>query len=191
MKAAGRKVRASYHFEAIARVRGARWDLSRRIASEHSTVFRKCDELFVDPDKPPPPGADPRPHHERPQLFTAFLSAGARVDNRRPSLGFSLDLGVLVPEYEVDGRLWLRDHFEGGYLYRDKINLEAIPPSTGQDGWRLRYGFDSRTPNRATTQATPTAAGDALEFRIPIEQKSQPGILATLVLTARPWNQTG
>src|SRR5262245_31674206 len=42
----GKEIRASYHFEAIARVRGVHWDLSRRVASENSTIFRKYGELF-------------------------------------------------------------------------------------------------------------------------------------------------
>jgi hypothetical protein len=179
------KVRASYHFEAIARVRGARWDLSRRVAAEYSTVFRTYGELF--PQKAGQSGIEDRPHHNRPELFTAFLSSDARVDKRRRSLGFSLDLGVLVPDYEVDGLLWMKDHFDGGYLYREKINLEAIPPSKDNPQWGLRYGYDSRTPNRVSmkAEATPGPAPDTLEFRIPVVQKTNPGIDAALVLTAR------
>jgi hypothetical protein len=175
-RAAGEKVRASYHFEAIARVRGVHWDLSRRVASEHSTVFRRYDELFPDAAKLADPAV--RRHHERPHLFTAFLSSGARVEKRRRSLGFSLDLGVLVPTYEVDGVLWLKDHFDGGYIFRDKINLEAIPPGGEQRQWRLRFGYDSRTPNRVTMEADPLAGQGAVEFRIPVEQNSSPGIKA-------------
>ena len=181
-RASGSHVRASYHFECITRVRGVLWDLSRRVANENSAVFRTYGELFpndaVDGDTP---------HRNRPQMFTAYLNADARVTRNRASLGFSLDLGVLVPEYMVDGIFWAKDHFAGGYLYREKINLEAIPPDT--DGsWTLRYGIDSRTPNRATQEAERVQKGGALEFRIPVVQKSRPGIDATLVLTARSWN---
>jgi hypothetical protein len=130
-------------------------------------------------------------------LFTVFLSARAKVNARRASLGFSIDLGVLVPDYEVDGTLWLNNHHQGGYIFRDKINLEVIPPESDAGQWRLRYGLDSSTPNRATRSAgSPELADDAgvavgaghLEFRIPIVQKNRPGIDATLVLTAKPWN---
>ena len=206
----GRQVRASYHFECIARVRGASWDMSRRVAGENSTIFRRYGELF-----PEAAGPRDRPNRDRPQLFTAFLSARAKVNPRRKSLGFSIDLGVLVPEYEVDGELFLNNHYPGGYIFRDKLNLEATPPATDADQWQLRYGFDSSTPNRAThavaappaapsaAAASPaadapasdvpaaaevTTAADHVEFRIPIVQKNRPGIDATLVLTARPWN---
>ncbi len=42
----GSNIRASYHFESITRVRGALWDLSRRVANENSAVFRTYGELF-------------------------------------------------------------------------------------------------------------------------------------------------
>ena len=182
----GKQIRASYHFEAIAAVRGAHWDLSRRVANENSTVFRKYGELFPEQAQP---GLD-RPNHDQPHLFTVFLAARAKVNPQRRSLGFSLDLGVLVPDYEVDGALWIKNHYPGGYIFRDKLNLEALPPKTDADSWQLRYGFDSRTPNRATVTADSQVKDTSLEFRIPIVAKNQPGIDATLVLKAVAWNST-
>jgi hypothetical protein len=180
---AGRQVRASYQFEAIAKVRGAHWDLSRRVANENSTVFRKYGELFQDKA-----GPEDRSCHDFPELFTLFLSSDLRVDLQRRSLGFALDLGVLVPDYELDGILWLKTHFQGGYILRDKINFEATPPKTQNETWRLRYGFDSRSPNAVTLSADGVAKEGCLEFRIPIIQKHRPGINATLILTATRWN---
>jgi pimeloyl-ACP methyl ester carboxylesterase len=176
LKTAGRQVRASYHFEAVTTVRGAHWDLSRRLASENSTVFRRYGELF--PDKPQP---GDRPDHASPELFTTFLRNGARVDQTRPSLGFSVDLGVLVPEYQVDGALFLKDHYAGSYIFRDKLTLEATPG----DPWTLMYGFDSVTPNAAPNQALGTPVPDGFAFRIPVKRTANPGIDATLVLTAK------
>ena len=182
MRAEGKTVRASYHFECVSRVRGATWDLSRRVAAENSTVFRKYGELF--PDK----ARDwDREDHARPELFTAFLDSGARMDPTRDSLGFALDVGVLVPEYSVDGLLWLKNHYAGGYLFRDKINLEAFPPVNGE-GWRLRYGFDSRTPNRTTKLAECKVIDGMVTFSIPVQQPTRPGIDATLLISARGWN---
>jgi hypothetical protein len=163
-------------------VRGAHWDLSRRVADENSTVFRTYDELF------PKATSSGRPDHQRPELFTAYLSTAAKVVPQRASLGFSIDLGVLVPDYEVDGQLWLDHHYRGGYIFRDKLNLDAIPPKTGGDLWRLRYGFDSSTPNRATREAEGSMQDGKLKFRIPIVQKNRPGIDATLIITASDWN---
>jgi hypothetical protein len=181
---AGKQVRASYQFEVVARVRGAHWDLSRRLANENSAVFRKYGELF--PERATE-GID-HPNRHNPVLFNVHLDDGSKVISRRASLGFSIDLGVLVPDYQVDGMLWLNNHYPGGYIFRDKLNLEATPPKTDKDSWQLRYGFDSRTPNRATTLVDGTATDGRLEFRIPIVQKNRPGIDATLVLSASVWN---
>jgi hypothetical protein len=174
----GHEIKASYHFEVAGRVRGQYWDLHRRLTAENSAIFRSYDAL-TDPVGP-----------RHPHLFSTFLSARARVNKRRASLGFSIDLGVQVPQYEVDRRLQLDDHYEGGYLFRDKINLDVIPlpESDPKTQWRLRYGFDSSTPNRTSTEAEASTNGDALEFRIPIVQRTKPGIEAQLILTARPWN---
>lgn len=178
----GKKVRASYHFECIARVRGVHWDLSRRVANENSALFRTYGELF--PEKAQPTD---RPHLDRPHLFTAYLSSAAKVVRQRPSLGFTVDLGILVPDYVVDGFAWLKDHFPGGYIFRDKLNLETTPPDKPNQEWKLRYGFDSDTPNRATKPKAPIVRDGAIEFRIPIVQSARPGISAELILTARAW----
>lgn len=174
---AGQSIRASYHFDVIVRVRGGRWDLHRRTVETGGAVFRQFDEMF--------PRDGSRPRH--PHLFSAFLSTRHRVKANRPSLGFSIDLAVHVPEYEIDKKLWFDDHYAGGFLFRDKLNLEAIPPE-GDKPWRLRCGFDSDRPNQTKrTTLEGRADGEALEFRIPLEQRTRPGMKGTLVLRARPW----
>jgi hypothetical protein len=170
------KVRASYHFESILRVRGARWDLSRRLVEEGSAVFHKFDDMFD--------GAAPRPIH----IFTGFLSTSQRKNKRRKSLGFSLDLAAMVPDYEVDGFLWFDDHYEGGYLFRDKYNFEATPPNKDQS-WKLRYGLDSDSPNAATKSIGGVERNGAIVFTIPIDSKTRPGMKAAIELTCAPWNE--
>lgn len=174
----GKRIRASYHFETIVNVRGKDWDLHRRLTAEGSAVFRTYKEMLEDP-----PGEQRHPH-----LFSVFLSRGARVNSRRQSLGFAIELRVLVPRYEVDGFLFLNNYYAGGSIYQDKINVE-VTPADEPDDWKLRYGFDSKSPNetRHIADVDQVDAGE-LTFRIPIERKSKPGILATLRLRARPWN---
>src|SRR4029077_9566314 len=121
------------------------WDMHRRVAGENSAIFRSFDALFH-PDRTPD-GGEPR----FPQLFSAFLSTAQRVDTNDPTIGFSLDLRVLVPQYEIDGILFFKNHYEGGYLFRDKINFVATMPATPDKPWQLQYGFDSQSPNMATT----------------------------------------
>lgn len=185
-----REIRASYHFDAVVRVRQARWDLSRRRTDEGSAVFRKFDEMF-------PREAGQSPRH--PHLFSTYLALWARGEENA-SMGFSLDLAVHVPEYEVDGLLWMDDHFAGGTLYREKLNFELWPPEDEKSGWRLLWGRDSVSPNRAET---PLESRDPEElddlpkgfllkgdtvYVVPVRQDTRPGIDAELVLRARPWS---
>jgi hypothetical protein len=175
----GKEVKASYHFEVMVRVRGGRWDLHRRTVETNSAIFRTYEQLFELP-------SDQIRH---PHLFSTFLRGGARLNRKRASLGFSVELGVLVPEYEVDRRLWLDEHYEGGYLFRDKLNLEVTPPARGKS-WKLQYGWDSQTPNQTDPEQVVSgrAENGDLVFEIPVVKRSQPGIEATLELRARGWH---
>ena len=169
----GKKVRASYHVETVARVRGSRWDLHRRTTDEESAHFVTYDD-YVRGSK-------------QVHLLSAFLMDTARVKAERETLGFSLDLRVLVPEYVVDG-FWINDdHYDGGYLFRDKFNLElSLAPDAPP---RLLWGVDSQSPNQALQEvpAVPAGAGE-YEFRIPVAQNTTPGLRGTLVLRSRPWS---
>lgn len=171
----GKEVKASYHFESVARVRGERWDLSRRTVTEQSAIFVPYER--IEEGKPV-------------YLLSAFLMHSARKVKSRKTLGFSLDLGVLVPEYTVDEFLFLDDHYDGGYIFRDKINFEATlepgePP-------KVKYGFDSKTPNRTTRYADRTTEGPGdFTFSVPIHQDHAPGLDGTLLIRSRRWNEPG
>ncbi len=173
----GKKIRASYYFETAVRVRGARYDLHRRFFEEGSAVLRTFDEMLRPDDGP-----------RHPHLFSVFLSARNRTKRGTGPLVFSVDVAVRVPEYEVDHKLRIDDHIEGSYLYRDTLTLEAVPPPDEQAHWTIRYGYDSRTPGRATRDADMTKTDGGVEFRVPIESSSRPGIRAQLVLNAGAWN---
>lgn len=186
----GRQIKASYHFDVVIRVRRARWELHRRRTDENSAIFRKFDDLF------PRPGSGGRVRH--PHLFSTFLALWGRK-SRGITLGFSVDLGVHVPEYEIDRRLFLDEYYPGGMLYRDKLNFEITPPRGEVEEWKLKWGSDRETPNRAEHRLEPIDAArvtealpgfvedDDLLFSVPVRQDTLPGIDAELVLRARPW----
>jgi hypothetical protein len=75
-----------------------------------------------------------------------------------------------------------------GIFNRDKINLQL---AVGVAPLSLHYGFDRKTPYRAPTKisdAQVSALEDGqFEFRIPVVQKTRPGLTATLVLRTQPW----
>jgi hypothetical protein len=181
---ADKQVRASYLFEVTVSIRGKAWQLHRRTANENSAIFRKFDDLFPKWDarkKVWVPDPD-----ESPMLFNVFLDMGQSQTGT--TLAFAVDLCVRVPEYVVDGVLFFKNHFEGGYLFRDMVTMEATPPQSGQDEWTLEYQFANQRevgPQRASA----TREDDHLVFEIPIEQPNPPGIKARLRVVTSFWNR--
>jgi hypothetical protein len=174
-RAGGHQVRASYLFEVAVSVRGKPWQLHRRTANENSAIFRRFDELFPADGKP-----------ESPVLFNVFLDMSQ--SQTKTSVSFAADLCVRVPEYEVDGFLFLKDHYEGGYLFRDVLTLEATPPATADAEWNFEYFFAGQR-DRGRHEATIVESTDkVLTFEIPIEQPHPPGIKARLRVKTSLWN---
>jgi hypothetical protein len=184
----GRQVRASYQFEIVATVRGVQWQIHRRTQKENSAIYRSFDQLFPENNKRQPN------REQSPHLFSVFLDPTKSVrqgtGSDQISVSFAFDLAVLVPDYEVDRILWLNRHYEGGYIYRELILIEAIPDRDALGGWRINYGYQSKTPNiapeRLETNRLPEG-DNGIQFQIPVRQDKRPGIKATLRLEARPW----
>jgi len=183
----GKKVRASYQFEVAASVRGCQWQITRREMRENSAIFRSYNQLF--PGKESTKRVPDRTMS--PNLFSVFLDTRNSVKKSK-SVSFAIDLKVLVPDYEVNGALFIKRHYEGGYIYRELILVEAFPDEKVPGGWRIKYGFQDINPGKPGVDAKvrELVSGDAsagLAFDIPIEQKARPGVLGTLRIEARPW----
>jgi pimeloyl-ACP methyl ester carboxylesterase len=184
----GKRVRASYQFEISASVRGCQWQMTRREVRENSAIFRSYNDLF--------PGQDgtrrPPDRAKSPHLFTVFLDPNKSVKTSK-SVSFAFDLKVLVPDYEVDGMLFLKRHYEGGFILRELILVEAFPDADAPGGWRIKYGLQDMNPGKPGRDAqtrlldTDTAGAPGLAFEIPIEQKVRPGLHGKLRIEARPW----
>ena len=147
-------------------------------------IFRTYNELF-----PGAPGTTRAPDRSRsPHLFSVFLDPSKSV-KASGSVSFAFDLKVLVPDYEVDGLLFMKRHYEGGYVLRRLILVEAFADVAALGGWRIKYGFQDDNPGRpGKDAATYALAGDAgIAFDIPIDQKSRPGVKGTLRIEARSW----
>ncbi|MBC7777851.1 MAG: hypothetical protein H7246_20625 [Phycisphaerae bacterium] len=181
---AGKEVRASYIFEVTVSVRGKPWQLHRRTADEHSAIFRKFDELFPKQNSKTKQWIPDRA--ASPMLFNVFLDMGQSQTGN--TFSFAADLCVRVPEYEVDGLLFFKNHFEGGYLFRDMITLEAKPPANEQESWRIEYQFASRHSDPAPVAKIVQDNNDVLTFEISIDQPNPPGIKARLRVETRFWN---
>lgn len=197
---AGKDVKASYQFEVAVSVRGCQWQMTRREVREHSAMFRSYADLF-----PGQPGTVRPPDRSRsPHLFSVFLDPEKSV-KASGSVSFAFDLKVLVPDYVVDGFLFMNRHYEGGYILRQLLVLEAIPDAKALGGWRIKYGYQEDNPGKpgkeARTQPLSTLPGATggkgakadepprgVTFDIPVEQKTRPGLKGKLRIEAREWS---
>lgn len=185
-KDSGKDVKASYQFEAVVSVRGYQWQITRRVAQEHSAMFRTYDELFPKQGDTRCPDRTQSPH-----LFSVFLDPAKSVKDSG-SVSFAFDLKVLVPDYEVNGVLFTKRQYEGGFVYRAMILIEAIPDGAAPGGWRVKYGYQDTNPGKPGKDAPsesldPKDQGAGFRFSIPVEQAAKPGLRGTLRIEASAW----
>jgi hypothetical protein len=182
-RANGKDIKASYQFEIVAALRGTQWQIHRRTVRENSAIHRMYDELFPKPSRAPD-------RTRSPHLFSVFLdprkSMMSEVPVEERTVAFSFDLAVLVPDYQIDGVLWLRKHFEGGFLYREQIVLEAKPD--GQGGWTTQFRYQGAADDRFNLLPLQRVAGGGFDCVIPVVRDARPGIKANLRIEVRPWN---
>ncbi|MDR4484322.1 MAG: hypothetical protein R3B95_14100 [Nitrospirales bacterium] len=183
----GKTVRASYQFEIAASVR-CQWQMTRREVRENSAIFRTYDDLFCGRL-----GTKRKPDRTKsPHLFSIFLDPNKSVKTSK-SVSFAFDIKVLVPDYVVDGLLFMKRHYEGGFIYRELILVEAFPDETAPAGWRIKYGYQDMNPGKPGKEGRNPSPnqGEAMQVvaltDIPIEQNVRPGLVGTLRIEARPW----
>jgi hypothetical protein len=176
-EAAGKKVDALYQFEVLAAPRGKLWYLTRRVAEEDSVACLRYADLKA--------SATPTTLH----VSTVFLDRAARIDPKRESLAYSMTLGVRVPDYEVERKLWLDQHFEGGYLFHDSVKVEIFPPGTEGREWVVKYDWQSEN-SAAPSKVLPwsTTPDGKLQLLLPFDGQRTPGIRGNVRFIASVWN---
>lgn len=187
--AAGREVDALYQVELQASPRGKLWSLTRRMAEEDSVACIRHGEWTT------------RPSH---YLSSVFLANAARVNPRRPSLAYAMTLGIRVPDYEIERKLWINEHYEGGYLFRNGIVLELTPPPQPGGSWKVKYAWQDAGVAAAHVDASASIRAadiDArrVELAVPFDSHtvaadgrsvpSTPGISGSLRFVISGWNQ--
>lgn len=180
---AGKEVRASYQFEVAVSVRNCQWQMTRREVRENSAIFRSYDDLF-----PGAPGTNRPPNRAKsPHLFSVFLDP-KKSSKSSGSVSFAFDINVLVPDYYMEGSIFSKNHYEGGYILRERILVEAFPDEEALGGWRIKYGYqeDQKISLNAATRYMADQSG--LAFDIPIKQTKRPGITGVLRIEARLWS---
>lgn len=188
-KQAKKDVNALYQFEVLASPRDCRWYLTRRTAEEDSVACRTLKELD---------SVERRSVY----LSTIFLSRKARdrqVQREKAkgitvpnSLAYSVTLGVRVPDYEVERRLWTNEHYEGGYLFRDTSLIEVMPPQKDGDQWNIAQAWQSRlgSGQNDIEPVTPVKKDGKLLIEVPFSKEGAPGISGKLRFVACAWNDS-
>jgi hypothetical protein len=180
-RAAGKEVRASYHFEVTISVRGKTWQLHRRTVNENSAIFRRFDELFPTRDLNSKWVPD---RTQSPMLFNVFLDT--KQSQQEGTVSFAADICVRASDYEVDKALFFKDHYDGGYLFRDMVTLMA-KRTNAELPWAIQYRFASDR-GEDWKDASIQEENQRLSFVIPIEQTSPPGIRGRLRVETKFWN---
>lgn len=182
---AKKKVDALYQLEVLASPRGKLWYLTRRTAEEDSVACIRHQHWQT----------------ECPQyLSSVFLSNSARVNPKRRSLAYSITLGVRVPDYEIENRLWFNEHYEGGYLFRDSLIIEMVPPASEGQKWKVKYAWQGSgvAPADQTAEVAQLADDQSVTVSIPFDsvlldherkqKPAYPGLRGKLRFEISAWN---
>jgi len=177
---AGKKVNALYQFEVLASPRGKLWYLTRRTAEEDSVACLNHAEWLAAPKK-----------NGSLYVSTVFLANRAKVNPNRSSLAYAMTLGVRAPDYEIDRKLWINEHYEGGYLFRNAVVLNMTPPDKAGEKWKITYSWQGTTTNLTAEEIdTKTMKGGKVEVKIPLpsDGKTSPGLDGQLRFVVSAWN---
>jgi len=177
-------VNALYQIELLASPRGKLWYLTRRVAEEDSVA---CLDHASWQD------------HRSWYLSSVFLASRSKVDPSRASLACSLRLGIRAPDYEIEKRLWINEHYEGGYLFQDAAILSLVPPAVGTNAWAVAYAWQGSGISEPThALAVTPLQGGRVQVEIPfdsyavnsqgVRQPASPGLRGKLRLVIESWN---
>lgn len=174
----GRRVNALYQVELLASPRGKLWYLTRRIAEEDSVACLSHEEWATDPKA-----------HGTLYLSSVFLANRARVNPSSPTLSYALTLRVRIPDYEIDRKLWVDRHYEGGYLFRNSMVVSLTPPQGTATDWTVTYGWQDKGVKPATSEIAASDIGAGrVSIKIAVDSESVPGIKGTLRFVIAGWN---
>lgn len=180
LEPAAAEVQALYQFELLARPRGKRWFLSRRTAEEDSPACRTHQQLT----RQQAGGGN------MVYLSSVFLANRAKVSTQDRTLAYAMDLGVRVPDYQVNQRFWPDQHFEGSHLFRDSLLISLEPPVSEGGDWQIKHSWESQRVGVATEALSyETVKGGAIRIAVPLPAGAhKPGIDGKVLLIVNAWN---
>lgn len=184
-RADGHEIDALYQVEMLASPRGKLWYLTRRVAEEDSVACIRHATWKKEV-----------PHY----LSSIFLSNAAKVDNSDRSLSYGVTLGIRVPDYEIERKLWINQHYEGGYLFRNSIVLSMVPPLRAGSAWKVRFAWQDSgvaSPTQDVAVSAEQMRQRRVDIDIPFESTrlvdgvrvaTRPGVKGRLQLRISAWN---
>ncbi len=174
------EVQALYQFELLARPRGKRWYLSRRVAEEDSPACRSHTELTQ----------QQAAGGNLVYLSTVFLANKAKVSTVDRTLAYAMDVAVRVPDYVIDRKFWADQHFEGSHLFRDSLLISLEPPAEDGQAWKVLHSWESQHVGQATEELSYTQVkGGAIRIEVPLPSGAhKPGIAGKVLLLVSAWN---
>jgi len=177
---AAEDVQALYQFELLARPRGKRWFLSRRVAEEDSPACRTHEQL----------SAQKASGGNMVYLSSVFLANRAKVSQADRTLAYAMDLGVRVPDYQVNRRFWPDQHFEGSHLFRDSLLISLEPPLGEGGDWQIKHNWESERIGVATEALSyEKVRGGAIKIEVELPAgNAKPGISGKVLLIVSAWN---
>jgi hypothetical protein len=179
------KVDGLYKIELKASPRGKLWQLTRRTVSEDSAACVRHSTWKTNRSL---------------YLSSVFLANSAKMDPEDPSLSYIMEIAVCVPDYEVKGILWTKDHYEGADLFANTLIVSLVPPTESDDKrWGIRYIARGQGIEKATAELdTKKFRMGPAEVSIPFDSvvaneegklmPALPGIKGRLRLVASEWN---
>jgi hypothetical protein len=122
-------------------------------------------------------------------LSTVFLAKYGKVNRNDDTLSYAVTIGIRVPDYEIDGRFWNQQHYEGSYLFRDTVEIVLDPPAAGgkwtvRSRWQSTGAQDTQSLSVDDLKNGNAPAAIALKF----DDGQTPGIAGTLRFIVRAWN---
>jgi hypothetical protein len=132
-------------------------------------------------------------------LSSLFLAKRSKVVPERKSLSCSLRLGMRAPDYEIEKRLWINEHYEGGYLFQDTVVVSVVPPDHGAGTWAVACAWQGSGIAEPTNALLVKPLLDGrVQVEIPFDscavnslgsrQPSSPGVRGKIRLVFESWN---
>jgi len=181
------QIDALYQIEMNAAPRGKMWFLTRRTVEEDSVACISHKEWTSQPGR------------RRLYLSSVFLANRAKVTKGTDSLAYAMSLGIRVPDYEIDRKFWINEHYEGAYLFRNALVVEIFGGTTPGDTTQVTYSWQDSGVSGPKQVATLVPQADGSHaIMIPFdstiasptspETPTTPGIKGHVVLKVRRWN---